>query len=303
MDASTIINIILSILSFILAAISVITVIITLRQNREMLNNTEKQLEEMRREHQLSVQPVVAIEDVQFNIERPRFFYTPPSDEYSFHSRYYVKLKLHNISDTTAVCIDARAYITITKGDKNYQARTIVHREKVLSEKEKSTTLTLRFNSDRIAALFEGLRGMSTKELPQLVICITYRNAVGGCFSVSETYLIVPNDEENEIIRKWHTCIKSAPVEAKEILDTMQQMPHDDKWDQAFEVLKKAFDEELEFTECNEIVTECIELDEKYSFDSLSEEKYKELLQNYSYSRFMHKQTTCAVKTESTNSR
>ena len=85
MDASTIVNIVLSILSFLLAAISVVTVIITLRQNREMLNNNEKQLGEMRKDHQLSIQPIIAIEDVHFHIERPRFFYTPPATSIHFN--------------------------------------------------------------------------------------------------------------------------------------------------------------------------------------------------------------------------
>lgn len=42
MDASTIVNIILCVLSFLLAAISVITVVITLRQNHKMIENSTR---------------------------------------------------------------------------------------------------------------------------------------------------------------------------------------------------------------------------------------------------------------------
>ena len=42
MDASTIVNIILSILSFVLAAISVVTVVITLKQNNKMLESNSR---------------------------------------------------------------------------------------------------------------------------------------------------------------------------------------------------------------------------------------------------------------------
>lgn len=42
MDAATIVNVILCVLSFILAAISVVTVIITLRQNHKMIENSTR---------------------------------------------------------------------------------------------------------------------------------------------------------------------------------------------------------------------------------------------------------------------
>lgn len=42
MDTATIVNIVLCILSFILAAISVITVVITIRQNNRMINNSTR---------------------------------------------------------------------------------------------------------------------------------------------------------------------------------------------------------------------------------------------------------------------
>lgn len=42
MDLSTIVNIVLSILSFVLAAISVVTVVITLKQNNQMIESTSR---------------------------------------------------------------------------------------------------------------------------------------------------------------------------------------------------------------------------------------------------------------------
>ena len=44
MDVSTIVNIILCVLSFILAAISVVTVVITLRQNNKMIEESTRRL-------------------------------------------------------------------------------------------------------------------------------------------------------------------------------------------------------------------------------------------------------------------
>lgn len=60
MDISTLTNIILSILSFILAAISVITVIITLRQNNKMIEE--------------STRPIIAVYTDEINAGIPYFY-------------------------------------------------------------------------------------------------------------------------------------------------------------------------------------------------------------------------------------
>lgn len=49
MNISDTINIILSVLSFVLALISVVTIIITLRQNGKMIKNNEDQIAEMQK--------------------------------------------------------------------------------------------------------------------------------------------------------------------------------------------------------------------------------------------------------------
>ena len=66
MNISDTINIILSVLSFVLALISVVTVIITLRQNGKMIKNNEDQIAEMRNEHRMSLQPVLYFSNTQF---------------------------------------------------------------------------------------------------------------------------------------------------------------------------------------------------------------------------------------------
>lgn len=205
-------------------------------------------------------------------------------------------MKLHNISDATAVCVDAVAYISIPNGDEKYQTITITHREKVISAHSEVADIRLSIDCDSEAVLFEGLRGNSANVLPKVVVNLTYKNAVAGCFMVSETFLVAPEKTDDEIIRKWHTCMKSAPVETKEILEKMRLMPHNEKWNEAFQLLKQAFDGELGFTENTEIVAKCIELDEEYIFGNITEEKYKEISQCYSYPRFIHKQGTCKEK-------
>ena len=64
MDTPTLINIMLCILSFILAAISVITVVITLRQNNRMIDN--------------STRPYVVVYSAVTNFQTPDFYNHTP---------------------------------------------------------------------------------------------------------------------------------------------------------------------------------------------------------------------------------
>ena len=94
MNISDTINIILSVLSFVLALISVVTVIITLRQNGKMIKNNEDQIVEMRNEHRMSLQPVLYFSNPKYCLERPRLFYTPPTNEFVQDAIFLLMLKI-----------------------------------------------------------------------------------------------------------------------------------------------------------------------------------------------------------------
>ena len=66
MSVGQIVDIVLSILSFLLAAISVVTVIITLKQNKKMIENNSLQLKEMQEEYRLSIQPLLEFQNAGF---------------------------------------------------------------------------------------------------------------------------------------------------------------------------------------------------------------------------------------------
>ena len=57
------VNVTLCILSFILAAISVVTVIVSLRQNSKLLKMSSEQLSEMRKERELAIQPILTFSE------------------------------------------------------------------------------------------------------------------------------------------------------------------------------------------------------------------------------------------------
>lgn len=182
MSVGEIVDIVLSILSFLLAAISVVTVIITLKQNKKMIENNSLQLREMQEEYRLSIQPLLEFQNVGFCLDRPRFFYSPPEDEYAFLSRYRFKTELKNISQVPAICIDVTAILYVFRDNDRKALKTITRRISAISGNDEKAAVEIMFSGDSIHLLYEALRENSTKYLPQITVMATYKNACGGCF-------------------------------------------------------------------------------------------------------------------------
>lgn len=297
METSTIVNIILAILSFVLAAISVITVIISLKQNKKLLESNEKQLKEMRMEHQLSTQPIVFIDEARFIINRPRLFYTPPEDKYSFQSTYDFEAKVSNVSSSVAICVDMTAELVVSKEDDEYGLQTISRRYNIICRESEPEKLTLGISGDSSALIYEALRESDGKKLPRICVEALYRNATGGFFKSKQEYILIPQEEDTEVIRSWHTNISSASIEAKEAIDAMKQAKqHDERWDKVFNLTKKIFDAKLGSPEVESIIIKCMEKPEKYVFTTLEKGQYEECVSKHGYGHYIHKCSDCNPK-------
>ena len=143
MSVGQIVDIVLSILSFLLAAISVVTVIITLKQNKKMIENNSLQLKEMQEEYRLSIQPLLEFQNAGVYLDRPRFFYSPPEDEYVFLSRYRFKTELKNISQVPAICIDVTAILYVFRDNDRKALKTITRRISAISGNDEKAAVEI----------------------------------------------------------------------------------------------------------------------------------------------------------------
>lgn len=296
MDIGTIVNIILSILSFLLAAISVITVIITLRQNKKILKANESQLREMIEEHQLSAQPILILSNNRFCANRPKMFYTPPEDGYSFQSRYVFETDLENISSSTALCVDFYSEVLIPDRKDKIVFHSTVKRSNVIPASGSTKNVNSLFATDIDGCLFEALRERDPRKLPRINIEITYKNTCGGYFLCSYSYILAPEESDLETLIKWHTSIKSAPTEAKEVIEALRNTKENEKWEQIFDISKEWYNRKLGNPEIQELVLQCIEVPEKYRFLTLSKAEYEKIVAEYSYSHFVHKKSICVAQ-------
>ena len=297
MDLTIIVNIILSILSFVLAAVSVITVILSLKQNKRILEANEMQLKEMRNEHQLSTQPIIALNNVHFLINRPRFYYTPPLDKYSFEATYSFEAIIRNVSIAAAICVDMTAELIVPTEDEEYVLHAVSSRYNILCQNNKPEKLNIRFAGDSSAKIIEAIRESNGKMLPQISIEALYQNTTGGFFKSKQKYILVPREEDADSIRNWHTRITSAPIEAKEVIDKLTQFKHHDEvWEEVFALTKNGFNLSLGMLEIDKIIIRCLELPNEYEYTILQKEEYNELMSSHGYGHYVQKNSDCAKR-------
>lgn len=251
------------------------------------------QLIEMQSERALQQQPLVVSENVTFSLERPRLFYTPPSDEYSYLSRYYLSLCLKNASSFPAISLEVTAEIVLKHEGKTFALKTTSRKCKTLSSGE-SYTVQIMFTGDEATWLFDSLREPRADQLPKIEITIIYRNLCGGFFRCCNRTLLVPAECNSLIIKNWHSRINSALYEEKETIRLLKSLEIDsEKWEEMFNDAKKRFDASLDEGESVEI--DCIDIPEEFQLTSITEKEYTKESSNHHFSRYVHHSENCEV--------
>lgn len=272
--------------SFFIAILTVLYVYTTSKQLEIMTH----QFEEIRTDRIFREQPILNFEEEQFIIYRPKFYYTPPQDQYSFQSVYSYCANLKNLSSYPAICVDVTAELIIPKDKGSLVLETNTKRFNIISSNN-SVKIHININGDTIAKLYEAIRLPLAKDLPRIQVIITYKNITGGSFHCKKTNILAPNKDDEKLIRTWHTCIVGAPVEAKEAIELMKRAPKGEAWRKVFEASQKVFD--IQLGDEKEIRIKCIDIPDKFELQLINSEKYKELTKNHSFSQYIHKRANC----------
>lgn len=203
------------------------------------------QLEEMKSEHLLKEQPILLLNQPELRIEAPRFFYSPPEDQFSFQSRYHLNATLINASDDPAIIISIVANIKIPQGDKELVLYSRNNNLNFSSAKNGPSKINFMFLDDFDGILFNAIRDRKTIKINTTIY---YQNTSGACFSLSNTYRFSLltlirraeiefksecNDQQlvdySEIVKSWHTAIIQAPTKYKEELQYLKEIVHSKK--------------------------------------------------------------------------
>ena len=278
--------------SFFVAILTVITVYTTSKQ----MDFMKQQLDQMRDEQRLSEQPVLDIVMKRFEVERPRFYRSPLG--YSFQSRYFFFLQINNLSAFPAIFADVSAELIVKKGKKEKVFGAVSNRINVIAANTTSKELDIMFATDDSCEILSALRSMSTSTLPKLRLVITYKSLSGANYVLEHTYLLdirEDAEEQNIILKNWHTAITSAPIEKKETLETLKRLESEEKQDELFDLTKKEFDEKL--TGGEKLDVDMVEIPQRFSISCVTDEVFSEIMEKHQYGRYIgNRARECAVK-------
>lgn len=295
-EISLLVNTLLCVLSFALAVISVITLIVSLKQNGKMIQVSNEQINEMRKEHALSLQPVLFFVNPRFVIEKPRLFYSPPQDEYSIQSRYRFMVEVNNLSSAVAVNFVCTGAGIIQGENENFVIDSCSNRLNVIAAKPEK--LEFMFIEKNYGMVFDSLRVESVTLLPQGELEAIFRNTTGGAFRMKERYIISPREDIMDEIKKWHSIVSSAPIEYKEELKSLSTSHGYNKelFDRLSEIISKRGGEK------NEISIGCVELDDYFVYEPISIEEYNKIVNHRVFPRYVgNMQKECLVKENNEN--
>lgn len=290
------VNTISSISSFFVAVLTVVYVYTTSKQ----MDYMKQQLNQMQNDHRMSEQPIVDFEELQFGIERPRLFYTPPEDKYSYLSRYHLGIKVRNVSSYPALFVDISAELIVhDKGDELGLGATS-RRLNLVAANSVSEPVDIMFSGDNDSRIMSALRGYSTLDLPQIHIKACYKSLSGASYLLEHTYWLDIHEDNIDILKNWHTIIVSAPIEEKEILTFLQKTKTEIAQESAFDEAKERFDKKLLGE--NSINVSLIEIPQKFMLKAISDDEYSKEMDTHQYGRYIGKNvafTECKPKVKS----
>lgn len=274
-------------------AVALLTVIYVYASTKQM-HVMKLQLDEMKTEHMLKNQPILVLSKPRFLIEVPRFFYAPPTDEFSFQSRYFFNALLINASDDPGIIINVVAKIIIERNGKEIVIHSPNERFSISSPKERAHQVSFLFNDDISCFLFEALRKDGRIKL---VVSIYYQNIAGACFSTTCAYRFrlqtmrfhQTHKDKNELeegtsedciyaIREWHAAISQAPAKYQEALEHLKLIVHDrlryDEYCKQFDKVEADFNKNI--TQILDIECNLYEINGTFGLKTISKIEFDE---------------------------
>lgn len=270
--------------SFFVALLTVIYVYTTSKQ----LDFMKQQLNQMQQEQRMNEQPILDLVSSEFKIERPRFYYTPPEDEYSYLARYFFSVHLNNISNYPAVFVDLSAQLIVKENGTELYLDTSSKRLNVIPANSVSDKVQIMFVGDSEHKIMSALRSYSAENLPKLKIVVYYKSLSGANYQLTHTYwldLKKDNNESFDVLRNWHTTLVSAPIEEKEILERLKKAPIGKARDQVFEISKELFDKKLMGNDA--LLLHMPEIPKGFSLKIISDDEFNHAIESHRYGRYI----------------
>lgn len=266
-------------------AIAVMAVVYQITTSGQ-LEIMREQLCEMKQTRKLGVQPLPILTISKILIEPPRFFYNPSKDLHSFNARLRVNFYLKNHTSYPAINVIASAVIMLNDSKKPTIIRCSPTQLDILAENEIYPAEGVRHPdfllcTEKDDEVLVRLQKKTSSQLPILPVHLIYTNILGACFVVDVTFQLVLLKQEDEgILKKWHSLMVSFPVEYKEKLKEMELLKTDNKnteWKKRFNLVEKKL---IEAAGKDDLELSWNRLPNSFQVRTISSEEYKEELKH-----------------------
>jgi hypothetical protein len=271
-------------------AIAMLTVAYVLVTSSQ-LGVMQQQLGEMARTRELEAQPLPYLEIKKVFFERPRFFYTPPEDQYHANPRLLVAYRLVNRGSHPAVNIVSAAKVVLKIDDEEFVFDGGADEISVLGPQaehppESSSTEHFLFTENYLTRLVAGLRDRSFRSPPLLSVRLIYRNVLGACFAGTWYFQLSPKSEKDfEVLGNWESQLVSFDARYKDQISELRRVQNkdDERWSEVFEKVKNDFDNSLKGDTQFEV--SWFEVPNSYRTAVLNKEKYSAELKQLDFGR------------------
>lgn len=252
------------------------------------------QLEQMQRSRDFQAQPLPVIKITKIEIEKPRFEYTPPEDEYKALGRVRVYFIIENKGTHPAINVvsSGQIIIPLKSGSRTLVSASVI--SEVIPESgvfpDPEESKDFMFTGDKNAEFMDALRYRDFNKQPIFMARTIFRNALGSCFAATSHFKVsIPDVETEAKLTTWHSALVTFPVQFKAEIEHLRKIrrKNNGEWNKLFDEVKKRFEKPL--TDVKNIELRYIVIPLSFSIEPLKEESYeKEVKKKYFGSPIPH---------------
>lgn len=254
------------------------------------LSVMRRQLDEMARSRELDAQPLPCVELTRVYLERPRVFYTPPTDEYSAATRLNLEFRLVNYGGNPAVNVVVTAKVGVRGRtatdfiDLGAHAIGVMGSGSWVTSGFEETRASLLSSGENSARLLAELRERDYSKPPYLGVRILYRNLLGACFTGEWRYLLATRSEEDfEVLASWEARLVAFEVTYKERIAELARLRkrEDERWSDTFDSLRQDFDASLVGEDTLEL--DFMDVPGRYETAIIGKDSYEHEVSHYNF--------------------
>jgi len=261
---------------------AIVVVLLHILTTSRQLDVMQSQIREMEYTRNLQIQPFPYTTTLQSEIERPRFYFCPIKEIKKDYGKakllYTVRFnaRIENIGNGPAINIDVIARLTLAHLDGKFTplmwSGDLIECISVREKDAKEINFVFRDNDPTVLEVLSR-RGMGVL----LDLTILYKNTLGADFKAEARYWLSCNNEEGRRhLERYLDVLRTAPVDYEAEITKYESLTMQDKWEEASEFFRTAFNKFWEKSDLAEHVALTSMIDpDAFSVTPLNKDEYQ----------------------------